>query len=125
MTQIPDGRNEQDVKLVQSKRRLEKLMLQFHQVLEDKMLPENKTQAQLSAESDFVHRLLDAANEVDILNYPNPEGTFGLIILLIREGFVMRDNNNRQEYALKVLQTDLNKLKTQITDLSRVGQRST
>jgi hypothetical protein len=124
MTQIPDGKGEQDAKLVLAKRQLEKLMLQFHGFLEDKMLPENKSQGQQRAESDFVLRLLQAANEVDTLNYPNLEGTFGLIILMFREGFVMRDNNNRLEYKHKLLEAQVNKLEKQLSDLSRVANRN-
>jgi hypothetical protein len=123
MAQIPDGKTPADKDLVQAKRLFEKLMIQFHQFLESKTLPENKSQGESNAETDFVMRLLVAANELDVLNAP--EGTLGLITLLMREGFVMRDNNNRLEYKLKLLQQEINKLKTQITDLSRVGQRST
>lgn len=119
MTQIPDGRNQIDKNLVLAKRQLEKLMIQFHKFLEDKILPENKSQGQLTAETDFVMRLLMAANELDVLN--PPEGTFGLITLMIREGFVMRDNNNKLEYKLKLMQQEMNKLKTQIADLGRVN----
>lgn len=119
MTQIPDGKNDRDKQIVQAKRQFEKLMIQFNQFLQDKILPENKSNGQMGAESDFVMRLLMAANELDSVN--PPEGTFGLITLLIREGFVMRDNKNRLEYDLKVLKQELNKLKTQIADLSRVN----
>lgn len=122
MTQIPNGRTEAEQALVQAKRQFEKLLLQFHQFLEDKTLPENKSKGQQDAQTDFVMRLLVAANELDVLNAP--EGTMGLITLMIREGFVMRDNNNRLDYKIKLLQQEITKLKTQITDLSKVGTRS-
>lgn len=122
MPQIPDGQNEADKKIVQAKRQLEKLMLQFHQFLQDKILTENKSQGQQSVEADFFMRLLMAANELDVIH--PPEGTYGLITLLIRQGFVMRDNNNQLEYKVKILQQSIDKLKNQITDLSRVRQRS-
>lgn len=125
MTQIPDGKTDLDVKLVQAKRQFEKLMLQYHQFLEDKILPENKSQGQLNAESDYVLRLLKAANDVDVLKYPEPEGTFGLITLLIRTGFFMRDSVNHLDYKCKLLEQKNAKLEKQITDLSRVGQRNT
>ena len=117
MTQIPNGRTEVEQNLVQAKRHFEKLLLQFHQFLEDKTLPENKSKGQLDAQTDFVLRLLVAANDLDVLNAP--EGTMGLITLMIREGFVMRDNNNRLEHKIKLLQQDINKFKAQITDLSK------
>jgi hypothetical protein len=65
MTQIPDGRIEADKKLVQAKRQFEKLMIQFNQLLQDKILPENKSNGQLNVETDFVMRLLMAGNELD------------------------------------------------------------
>src|SRR6266516_4361119 len=101
MTQIPNGKTEEEQKLVLAKRQLEKLFHQFHKILEDKILLSNKTQAQLKVETDLVLRLLPAANEVDVLNVLNgPEGTFGLFALLIRVGLFMRDNNNKVEYEV-------------------------
>lgn len=117
--QIPDGQNEIDKKIVIAKRQLEKLMIQFNQFLQEKTLPENKSQGQLSAETDFVMRLLMAANELDVIH--QPEGTYGLMTLLIREGFIMRDNNNRLEYKIERLQKELDRMKTQLTDRNRVG----
>lgn len=122
MAQIPDGKLEADKKLVQAKRQFEKLMFDFHKFLEDQILPENKTQVQLKTETDFVLRLLMSANDLDILN-PG-EGTFGMITLLIREGFLMRDNNNKLNYKHKQLQSEINKLKQQIMDMSSAGQRN-
>ena len=121
--QIPDGKNEIDKTIVQAKRQLEKLALQFNQFLQDKTLPENKSQGKLAEESDYVMRLLIAANELDVVN--PPEGMFALITLLIREGFIMRDNNNKLDYKISLLQKEISKLKTQITDLSRVSARNT
>lgn len=123
MTQIPEGKTQADKDLVHAKRQLEKLMIQFNEQLQDKILQENKTQNQLSMEGNLVLRLLMAANDLDEVN--PPEGTFGLISLLIREGLLMRDNNNRMEYKIKLLRQDIDKLKTQIADLSRAGQRTT
>jgi hypothetical protein len=125
MTQIPDGRTELDAKLVHAKRQFEKLMLEYHKFLEDKILHENKSRGQLNAESDFVLRLLKAANDVDVLKYPEPEGTFGLITLLIRTGFFIRDSNNMLEYKNKLLEQKIARFEKQITDLSRVGPRNT
>jgi len=122
MTQILDGSNELDRKIVQAKRQMEKMMIEFHKYLEDKMLPENKSQGQLKQETDFLLRLFDAALKLDEVN--PPEGTFGMITLMVRIGFVMRDNLNRQDYENKQLKQEINKLKRQITDMSSAGQRN-
>lgn len=125
MAQIPNGRTEDEQKLVLAKRQFEKLMHQFHQFLEDKILPENKTQGQLRVETDFLLRLLNAANQLDVLNVLNgPEGTFGLITLLIRVGFFMRDQHNTMDHQVKLLKNEIEGLRRQITDLSRAGQRN-
>lgn len=122
MTQIPDGTNELDRQIVIAKRQMEKMMLEFHKYLEDKKLPDNKTQGELNQETDFLLRLFDAANKLDIVN--GPEGTFGLLTLMVRIGFVMRDKHNRLEYENSQLLKELNKLKKQIADLSSAGQRN-
>ena len=122
MTQIPDGANEADRKIVQAKRQMEKLMIEFHKYLEDKVLPQNKSQGQLKQETDFLLRLFTAANELDMVN--PPEGTFGLITLMIRIGFFMRDNNNQLSYVNETLKQEINKLKRQISDMSSAGQRN-
>jgi hypothetical protein len=117
--QIPDGQNELDKKIVQAKRQFEKLMIQFNQMLQDKILPENKSQGQLNVETDFVMRLLVSANELDVLH--SPEGTYGLITLLLREGFIMRDNNNRLDYNIQELKKEVARLKQQLSDKNRGG----
>lgn len=122
MTQIPDGSSELDRNIVIAKRQMEKMMIEFHKYLEEKMLPENKTQGQFNQETDFLLRLFDAANKLDIVN--PPEGTFGLITLMVRIGFVMRDKYNKLEYDNKMLHQEINKLRKQITDMSSAGQRN-
>jgi hypothetical protein len=125
MTQIPNGRTEEEQKLVLAKRQLEKLIYQFHDILADKTLINNKTQAQLKLEGDVALRLLPAANEVDVLNILNgPEGTFGLFALLLRIGLTMRDGNNRLEYEIRDLHRKFEKLEKQIMDMSSAGQRN-
>lgn len=119
-TQIPEGQNELDKQIVQAKRQFEKLMLQFDHFLKDKTLPENKSRGQLNSDSDFIERLFSSASNLDAVN--SPEGTYGLIALLIREGIVMRDNYNRLEYELRETNKKIVKLETHLADRNRVGQ---
>lgn len=124
MTQIPNGKTEAEQKLVLAKRQLEKLSIEFHKLFEDKMLIENKTQGQLNMETDVGLRLIQAANEVDVLKYPEPEGTFTLFMLLVHISLIMRDKNNKLDYKVILLQAEINKLQKQIKDMSSVGQRN-
>lgn len=124
MTQIPNGRTEADQKLVLAKRQLEKLSIEFHKLLEDKTLIENKTQGQLNMETDLGLRLIQAANEVDVLKYPEPEGTFTLLILLVHISLIMRDKNNKLDHKVMLLQNEIAKFQKQIKDMSSAGQRN-
>lgn len=124
MAQIPNGKTETDQKLVLAKRQLEKLSIEFHKLLEDKMLIENKTQGQLSMETDLGFRLIQSANEVDVLKYPEPEGTFTLLMLLVHISLIMRDKNNKLDHRVSLLQSEIGKLQKQIKDMSSAGQRS-
>jgi hypothetical protein len=117
MTQIINGQNTIDQDLIMAKKTLEDLMLKFNKILQDTILPDNKSQGQWKIESDVVMRLLIAANDLDTLN--TPEGTYGLITLLIREGLHFRDNFNKMKYDVDTLRQEINKLKMQITDLGR------
>ena len=124
MTQIPNGRTDADQKLVIAKRQLEKLSIEFHKLLEDKMLIENKTQGQLNMETDVGFRLIQAANEVDVLKYPEPEGTFTLLMLLVHISLIMRDKNNKLDHKVTLLHGEISKLQKQIKDMSSAGQRN-
>ena len=124
MAEIPGGKSELEHKLVLAKRQLEKLSFEFHKLLNDKMLIENKTQAQLNMEADLGLRLIKAANDVDVLKYPEPEGTFSLLMLFAHVSLIMRDKNNKLEHTVSILQKEIEKLRNQIKDLSSAGQRS-
>src|SRR5690348_12816986 len=113
-TQISEGRNEHDQRVVEAKRQLEKLMIQFNSILQDKTLQENKSQGQQNVESDGVMRLLMAAGDLDMLN--SPEGTYALITLLIREALILRNNNNRLEYQIQGLKKEIERVKAQLLD---------
>lgn len=111
MTQIPNGRTDVDQQIVMAKRQLEKLAIEYHKLLEDKKLLENKTQGELSMETDVALRLIQAANAVDVIKQPEPEGTFTLLMLFVHLGLIMRDKHNRLEYKMSLLQDEIEKLK--------------
>ena len=124
MTQIPSGKTEAEQKIVLAKRNLEKLSIEFHKLLDDKKLMQNKTNGEKSMEADLALRLIQAANDLDVANYPELEGIYSLIMLLTHIGLIMRDRYNQIEYGNESLLREINKLKKQIADLSSAGQRS-
>lgn len=124
MTQIPSGKTEAEQKIVLAKRNLEKLSIEFHKLLDDKKLMQNKTNGEKSMEADLALRLIQAANDLDVAKYPELEGIYSLIMLLTHIGLIMRDRYNQIEYGNENLLREINKLKKQIADLSSAGQRS-
>lgn len=124
MTQIPNGKTEAEQKLVLAKRQLEKLSIEFHKLLENKKLNENKTQNELNVEQDLCYRLIQAANELDVLKYPEPEGTFTMLMMFSLTTLIMRDKNNQLEHKISDLTKEIRKLEMKIKDMSSAGQRN-
>lgn len=124
MTQIPNGRTELEQKLVLAKRQLEKLIIEFHRLLEDKKLTNNKSKGELSMEQDLSYRLVQAANELDVLKYPEPEGTFTMLMMFVLTTLITRDKNNELDYQISQLKSEIKKLEQRIKDMSSAGQRN-
>lgn len=124
MTQIPNGRSEIEQKLVLAKRQVEKLSIEFHKLIENKKLNENKTQNELNVEQDLCLRLVNAANELDVLKQPEPEGTFALLMMFTLTTLIMRDKNNGLEHQVSLLKSEIKKLEKSIKDMSSAGQRN-
>jgi len=124
MTQIPNGKTEAEQKLVLAKRQVEKLSIEFHKLLENKKLNENKTQNELGMEQDLCFRLIQAANELDVLKYPEPEGTFTMLMMFSLTTLIMRDKNNQLEHQVSQLKAEMKKLEIRIKDMSLAGQRN-
>lgn len=124
MTQIPNGKTEAEQKLVLAKRQLEKLSIEFHKLLADKTLIDNKTQNQLTTEQDLCYRLVQAANELDVLKYPEPEGTFTLLMMFTLTTLILRDKNNTLDHQVTLLKAEIKKLEQRIKDISVAGQRN-
>lgn len=124
MTQIPNGKTELEQKLVLAKRQVEKLTIEFHKLLENKKLNDNKTQNELNIETDLCYRLIQSANELDVLKYPEPEGTFTMLMMFALTTLILRDKNNKLEHQVSELKTEIKKLDLRIKDMSVAGQRN-
>lgn len=116
--QIPDGINQVDQELVQKKRKFETLMMEFDKMLKDKTLAKNKGQSQMVMEADRVQQLLASAYDLDGAQ-DAPEGTYGLIVLALREGLLMRDGINELEWRMLQYEKENLKLKKELEDYKR------
>jgi hypothetical protein len=114
---IPEGSGQIDKEIVDRKRKLESLMVEFNKMLNDKKLVKNKSIAEGDAETDKMMRLLSAADQLDEVN--PYEGTYGLLVLALREGLFMRDAINELEYRVLTLEQENKKLKKQQDDRNR------
>lgn len=124
MAQIPSGKTEEEQKLVLAKRQVEKLSLEFHKLLDNKKLTSNKTQGELKMETDVGYRLIQAANDLDVLKHPEPEGTFTLLMLFAHISIIMRDRNNELDHKISDLNKTIEKLKRSAEDRESAGQRN-
>lgn len=124
MAQIPSGKTEAEQKLVLAKRQLEKMSIEFHKLLEDKKLIGNKTQGELRMETDVGYRLIQAANDLDVLKQPEPEGTFTLLTVLVHVSMIMRDKNNELDHRVTELDKMVRQLDKRLKDRDSAGQRN-
>jgi hypothetical protein len=116
--QIPDGINQVDQELVKKKRKFEQLMMEFDQMLKDKTLAKNKGRSQVNMETGRVEQLLAAAYDLDV-SQDAPEGSYGLIVLALREGLLMRDAINELEWRILQAEKENKTLKRLIDDHRR------
>ena len=111
--QIPNGSNEIDQKLVILKRKLEALMIEFNKLLIDKTLSQNKTNSQVTMETDYMQRLISTAHELDQLN--PYEGTYALLVLALRQGLYFKD-------AIHAIEHDVHEITKENAKLRRQNQ---
>jgi hypothetical protein len=81
----------------------------FKVLLADKTHPDNQTQAYHNNVVSTLNRLLTAADKLDE-NNPG-EGIFGLIILSLRSSLKLKDEFIRQDFEIKELKREINRLK--------------
>jgi hypothetical protein len=81
-------------------------MRAFNSLLNISILPENKSQADLTNEQNVINKLIRDAMNVDSLS-PG-EGMLGLCILALRQGLMLRDAGNKLAYEVHKLKTGTN-----------------
>lgn len=99
-------------KYARAKQELDQAFKDFHSILKDKVLEQNKSVAKKNTEKDVVDKLYKAAVNVENLN--SGEGVMSLCIIVIRELLKDRDRTNELEYQICSLRKDLAKIKNDL-----------
>jgi len=94
-----------------AKQNAEGAMEEYKKLLYDKTHPDNQTPAYQNNVLHILNNLLSSADELDSEN-PG-EGIFGLIILSIRTGLKLKDDNVRLEVEINNLKKEIERLKKQ------------
>lgn len=81
----------------------------FHSLLNDKVLKENKSQGAVKNESYLIEQLHRACVELERLN--QGEGVMGSVVISLREHLKVRDRVNELEYKLEKAIRDFENLK--------------
>jgi len=95
-------------RIKQARENIQKCFMAFHNLLKDKVLDKNKTEAQKNTEKKIVDDLHKAGVALDGLNVG--EGILSLAIIGIREHLKTRDRINELEYELYKTKRDLPEL---------------
>lgn len=92
-----------------AKRALEEAFVNFHSILNDKVLDNMKSTASKKTEQHVVNELAKSAVVLDQLNIG--EGVTAIAIIAIREHLKVRDRVNELEYELEKLKQEMLKFK--------------
>lgn len=84
----------------------------FHELLGDKVLPENKSEAGVKLERHIVDEVVKSCIGLDRINIG--EGVMALAVVALREHLKVRDRVNELEYKLELSIRELNKLKREL-----------
>ena len=94
------------------RKELEAAFKEFHELVSNKVLDENKSAAVKNTEKAVVDRLVRAAVALDEVNVG--EGILSLASIAIREQLIVRDRVNHLEYELLKAIRELNLLKEKV-----------
>ena len=84
----------------------------FHELLGDKILKTNKTQASNKQEKHIVDQVVRACIGLDRLNVG--EGVMALAVVALREHLKVRDRVNELEYELKLAEREIKNIKKEL-----------
>jgi hypothetical protein len=91
---------------------------QLVKILEDKILPENRTAASISVENEIIAKMVNLAVEInDDEKEHEGIGWMGLILLLISQCQKSRDRFNLAEFKVKTLESQVANLEKQLNSL--------
>lgn len=99
-----------------TKRKAAELAMQFHKMMSDKTLPQNKNSFQKDIEIETLKEMINFADAVnnDLNTDKDGEGSISMIALLLKHALGQRDKINTLEYTLSQLE---NKLSKNLNDL--------
>jgi len=93
------------------KTRATELVQQYQKSLSDKTLSQNKNKFQLEIEMDLLKNMVYWAQDVNADPVEREgEGSLGLISLLLKNSFSLRDKINNLEYKLSLIEKKLSEL---------------
>lgn len=90
----------------------EKAFKEFHKLLGDKVLVENKSEAARRVEKHTVDEVVKACVNLDQLNVG--EGVMALAVVALREHLKVRDRINELEYQLELSKREVKNLKKEL-----------
>lgn len=107
-TQTPSNTITVEEQIRRARQELEKSFKDFHELLNNKVLDANKSNAQQNTERQVVDKLYRSAVVLENINIG--EGVMSLAIIAVREMLKVRDRVNELEYELFKMKKDIAKL---------------
>ena len=98
-----------DQRMIQARSVFEVAFKNFHELLGDKILNENKSEAAKKVERHVVDGVVKSCVGLDKLNVG--EGVMALAVVALREHLKVRDRVNELEYDLEVAKRDIKNIR--------------
>lgn len=105
---IPPTSSQIEQRVVRARKKLEQCFKDFHKLMLNKVLDENKTAAVKNTERKIVDDLLHSVVALEQANVG--QGLLSLLTISVREHLAMRDRTNELEYELYKTKRDLRNL---------------
>ena len=97
------------MKITKAREKFKEKFKNFHELLQNKKLKRNKSQAEVNQDKEIVDQLIKACIAIETMNVG--EGIIALSTVALREHSTLRDRVNELEYELEKLKRDIKKSK--------------
>lgn len=104
--------HQMEQRALRARKKLEECFKQFHEMMNDKVLDDNKTAAVKNTERKVVDDLLHAVVSLENVNVG--QGILSLLTISVREHLQMRDRVNELEYELYKTKRDIKNLEKKV-----------